>query len=63
MRVLAAITDPAIARRILLCLSLPERAPPIFTAPSCAPGGVYGPLDCPEIDFDQTPPEDRGTAE
>ena len=32
MRVLSAITDPAIARRILECLRLPPRAPPLSPA-------------------------------
>jgi hypothetical protein len=29
MRVLAAITEPDVARRILACLNLPTRAPPL----------------------------------
>ncbi len=31
MRLMAAITDPMIARRILKCLGLPPRAPPSYT--------------------------------
>jgi len=59
MRVLAAITDPVISQRILVCLGLPERAPPIATAPPSVRVGVDLALDW---DFDQTPPEDWGTA-
>jgi len=32
MRLIAAIEDPAVARRILLCLNLPPRAPPLCPA-------------------------------
>jgi hypothetical protein len=69
MRVLAAITQPDVARRILTCLSLPPRAPPIAPAtllveqPRELPG-----MDALDVnsqggseslcDFDQTPPED-----
>jgi hypothetical protein len=69
MRVLTAITQPDVARRILKCLSLPPRAPPIAPAtllveqPRELPG--MDALDVssqagPEFrrDFDQTPPED-----
>jgi Putative transposase len=59
LRLIAAIEDPAIARRILECLDLPARAPPIApaTALHASPGRR------PEIDerweFDQTPPGDE----
>jgi len=33
MRVQAAITDPQVARRILECLELPARTPPLAPAP------------------------------
>ena len=29
MRILSAITDPGVARRILECLDMPSRAPPL----------------------------------
>jgi hypothetical protein len=69
MRVLAAITQPDVARRILTCLSLPPRAPPIAPAtllvgqPRERPGmdvleiGLQGGSDS-LCEFDQTPPED-----
>jgi len=34
LRLIAAIEDPAIARRILACIGLPARAPPISRASS-----------------------------
>ncbi|MCP5058841.1 MAG: hypothetical protein GY937_19240 [bacterium] len=39
MRLLAAIEDPEVARRILECLELPARAPPL--------GKAAGPHDAP----------------
>lgn len=33
MRILAAINEPAVAQRILACLGLPVRAPPLAPAP------------------------------
>jgi hypothetical protein len=60
MRVLSAITDPIVATRILRCLALPPRAPPLATsdAGACRSdsevdesfGGI------PEFDFDQSRP-------
>ena len=67
MRILAAITDPEAARRILECLSLPARAPPNAPAefsdrtPMAAFGNVDegAPGDFSEsFDFDQSPPQD-----
>ncbi|MCP4104667.1 MAG: hypothetical protein GY749_03880, partial [Desulfobacteraceae bacterium] len=64
MRVMAVITDPGAARRILACLKLPPRAPPLARAPStpvavpdlfedsCQPEVEPSPL---EFDFDQRP--------
>ena len=72
MRMMAAITDPDLARRILACLKLPPRAPPIgglrpvsVAAPglfqsSCAP--EVAPLQ-PEFDFDQSSRFDDGEDE
>ena len=58
MRVLAAITEPTVARRILECLGLPQRAPPLelASAPEWAPDPWLE--EPPSADFDQTPPED-----
>jgi len=55
MRVVAAITEPTVARRILACMGLPPRAPPLTpaTLPDAAPW-----FEEPAADFDQTPPED-----
>jgi len=58
MRVLAAITEPAVARRILECMALPSRALPL--TPACATGSVADPWleEHAPADFDQTPPGD-----
>ena len=56
LRLLAAIEDPAIARRILECIGLPARAPPTSAPPPS--GGPFEPAPSPieDADFDQTPP-------
>ena len=71
MRLLAAITDPVVARRILECLALPPRAPPLAPANEIDLGPVVGrsafePTLAPApaqsdsgFDFDQSPSEDR----
>lgn len=60
MRILTAITDPAVARRILKCLGLPARAPPLALAVPCEPAADSW-LDEPEAyDFDQTLPGEWG---
>ena len=61
MRVLAVITEPAVARRILECLGLPPRGPPL--TPASPPDGVPDPWleQSGAGDFDQTPPEDWET--
>ena len=67
MRMLAAITNPAVARRILECLSLPARAPPNapaeFSDRQPMPG--FGDVDegfpgefSESFDFDQSPQKD-----
>jgi hypothetical protein len=69
MRVLAAITQPDVAKRILKCLSLPPRAPPIAPAmeiteeplellevDDLVENALEGPE--PQFDFDQTPAEE-----
>jgi hypothetical protein len=59
LRLIAAIEDPAVAQRILECIGLPARAPPLTPA---APVDVSPPRAS-EIeeswDFDQTPPYDK----
>ncbi len=68
LRLLAAITDPSVARRILEWLALPPRAPPLAgakeTDPACGPGdGALEPTwtkahQDPAYEFDQTPADD-----
>ncbi len=70
MRLLAAITDPGVARRILECLALPPRAPPLAPAKVIDSGlvagdSVFGPTlaetqSDPGFEFDQSPVEDPG---
>jgi hypothetical protein len=63
MRVLSAITDPDVARRILGCLKMPSRAPPLATSKSRTEERFdetysehhWG--DDPGFDFDQSGPE------
>jgi len=58
MRVIAAITEPAIAKRILECVGLPPRAPPL------EPAGTFGFASDPWREeteaggFDQSLPDD-----
>jgi len=64
MRVLSAITDPIVAARILRCLSLPARAPPLAAArEKVGPRDSVGELSSevtPEFDFDQSRSSDDG---
>jgi len=64
MRVLSAITDPTVAGRILRCLALLARAAPLATArEKVGPPDSVGELASeviPEIDFDQSRPNDDG---
>ena len=68
MRVLAAITDPIVAARILRCLGLASRAPPLATSgdgarhADSAEDESFGGI--PEFDFDQSRPsgEDESSA-
>jgi hypothetical protein len=65
MRILSAIMEPDVARRILECLHMPSRAPPLGE-----PRGVPAELpreettsdlpwdDDPGLDFDQSCPDD-----
>ncbi len=63
MRVLSAITDPDVARRILDCLRMPSRAPPLAAARPRAEERLEEPSseldwgDDPGFDFDQSGPE------
>ena len=72
MRLIAAITDPSVARRILECLALPPRAPPLGPASAIDPERSLDPSlpeqptpaemePDPGFDFDQTPVEDEGS--
>ena len=56
MRLVAAIEDPTVAQRILECLKLPARAPPLESAAADAPD-----LGQAEDDglFDQTTDDDE----
>ncbi len=67
MRILSAITEPDVARRILACLDLPSRAPPLGSSPeaSRSAGGelaseiAWGEWDQDGgFDFDQSLPGD-----
>ncbi len=55
MRLIAAIEDPRVARKILECLKLPARAPPLASAAADAPD--LGP-DEDDWFFDQSPAYD-----
>ena len=60
MRLVAAIEDPAVARKILECLDLPARAPPLKPAPSSAalgPETEFADQQQHSWEFDQTPPD------
>jgi hypothetical protein len=61
MRLVAAIEDPDIARKILACLDLPARAPPLGPAPSSSDGrGDELSGGEPAWEFDQTAPDEDG---
>jgi len=63
MRLVAAIEDPAVARKILACLDLPARAPPLSPAadaPASHDSEAWD--DDAAWAFDQTPPDDDGMA-
>ncbi len=69
MRLLTAITDPSVARRILECLALPPRAPPLALAHEIDPEPTVGDgasepalanaQSDPGFEFDQTLSADR----
>jgi hypothetical protein len=56
LRLIAAIEDPAVARKILECLGLPARAPPLEPA-SLDEGGPSDQEGA--YEFDQTPTYDE----
>jgi len=59
MRLLAAIDDPEVACKILGCLGLPARGPPLAAAPGASVDSAHESWDeDPSWDFDQTPPGD-----
>jgi hypothetical protein len=63
MRLVAAIEDPDVARKILECLDLPARAPPLLPAPDESAWQESESWDeDPPWTFDQTPPDEDGTA-
>jgi hypothetical protein len=58
MRVLAAITEPSAARRILESMRLPPRAPPLTPPPTLASEpDPFSDSAAPD-DFDQSAPDD-----
>ena len=57
MRLLAAIEDPVVARKILRCLGLPARGPPLGTMPGASVDSDHECWDEESLwDFDQAPP-------
>ena len=62
-RILSAITDPTVAARILRCLALPSRAPPLAAClggvgpPDSVGDVLFGGIS--EFDFDQSEPSDE----
>ena len=57
MRVLAAIEEPEVARKILECLDVPARAPPLSPAPPAVTWHeTESSREEPPWAFDQTPP-------
>lgn len=63
MRLVSAIEDPEVARKILECLELPPRAPPLGPVSDESAGRESEPWDeVPPWAFDQTPPDGDDTA-
>ena len=58
MRVIAAITEPTIAKRILKCMGLPPRAPPLEAARTSRIVAVPWLDEVEAAGFDQSPPDD-----
>jgi len=59
MRLIAAIEDPMVARKILECLKLPARSPPLAPAEAGAP---HWGSDDNDWFFDQSPTHDEPEA-
>jgi hypothetical protein len=57
LRLIAAIEDPAVARKILECLDLPARAPPL--EPASVDDGPDQAYQEAAWQFDQTPAYDK----
>jgi len=61
MRLVAAIEDPDVARKILACLDLPARAPPLVPAPSASAWDEDEPSAAePAWELDPAGPDDDG---
>jgi len=58
MRVIATITEPMVARRILECMGFPPRAPPLEPARSPAFAADSWLEETEAAAFDQSPPDD-----
>jgi hypothetical protein len=58
MRVIAAITEPTIAKRILKCMGLPPRAPPLTPAGTSSLASDPWPEETDAAGFDQSPSDD-----
>jgi hypothetical protein len=58
MRVIAAITDPTVAKAILKCMGLPPRAPPLTPARAFGFASDPWPEETEAAGLDQSPPED-----
>ena len=58
MRVIAAITEPTVAKRILGCMGLPPRAPPLTKADAPGVASEPWPEETAAAGFDQSPPDD-----
>jgi hypothetical protein len=58
MRVIAAITEPTVAKRILECMGLPPRAPPLEPARTSGIDAVPWLDEVEAAGFDQSPPDD-----
>jgi hypothetical protein len=64
MRLLAAIEDPELARKILECLDPPARVPPLKPAPSTVSLGAeadFANQEQQSWEFDQTHPDADGS--
>jgi hypothetical protein len=63
LRLVAAIEDPAVIHKILACLDLPARAPPLSPAPDEPAWHQHEAWDdAAAWAFDQTSPDDDGMA-